>query len=129
MAYYGQLIINDRSVYLTKINEQRGLVNKDELFIDDNCKMHLYDGNKIILTIAESGDIYYRGVYDIKTGALINELVDNVFSENHFVRRIGNVGLTIKNNEIITVESIKVLPPIKFAPKSLKDEANPFIGS
>jgi hypothetical protein len=129
MHYFGKTIIdnNECQLFLGRINEQRDLLNKDKLSINDGCKMHLYKDSMIILSIIQSDNIYYRGVYDVNTGALINELNDQIVTDNHFVRKIGNVSLTIINDTITKVESIKALSPIRFIPKSLKDESNPFI--
>jgi hypothetical protein len=91
--------------------------------------MHLYKDSLVILSIIQSDNTYYRGVYDVRTGVLINELSDKIVSDNHFVRKIGNISLTIINDTITKVESVKALSPIRFIPKSLKDETNPFIGS
>src|SRR6266700_2540046 len=52
-----------------------------------------------------------------------------IINSDLFIRKIGNVSLSILKDSIITIESEKKLFPIKFSSKSLKDEPNPFIGS
>jgi DNA polymerase type B, organellar and viral len=68
-------------------------------------------------------------IYNAYSGILISEVEDKLINNNYFIRRIGNVSLSILNGEIVKIESIKKLASIKFTPKSLKGESNPFIGS
>lgn len=128
MKYYGKLIINDRSLFLDIINKQRYLLNEDKLIINDNDLMYLYKYDLIIINRKEK-DIYYRSVYNSVSGILICEIEDRLVNDDLFIRKIGNVSLSILNDSIITIESEKKLFPIKFSSKSLKDEPNPFIGS
>jgi hypothetical protein len=131
MNYFGKLVISDRSGYLDRINKQRNILSVGYLIIGDEDKMYLYQDSLIILNRKDSSnkDIIHRGVYNAKSGNLIDEVIDTVISDSLFIRQIGNVSLTISDNNVVKVASKKVLSPIKFKSKSLKDEANPFIGS
>jgi hypothetical protein len=129
--YYGRPVINtdDFTSFLNKINDQRDLLNQNKLDIAEDCKMYLYNDSLIIISNTQEGKTYHRDVYDAKLGVLIHEIKDVIIADNHFVRTIGNVGLTIIDNNIAKMESVKVLSPITHKDRSLKDEANPFIGS
>ena len=130
MAYFGKLIISESSLYLTKINKHRKILGQDLLIMNENDRMYLYKDFIIInKTDIENTNTIYRGVYDCKSGYLIQELVDSLLEDNKFNRQIGNTILTIRGENVIRTESKKVLSPIKFTRTSLKDESNPFIGS
>jgi hypothetical protein len=128
MKYFGKLIINDRSLFLDIINKQRYLLNEDKLIINNNDLMYLYKDDLIIINRKDK-DIYYRSVYNSVSGILICEIEDRIVNDDLFIRKIGNVSLSILNDSIITINSEKKLFPLKFSSKSLKDESNPFIGS
>src|SRR2546423_11470352 len=128
MNYFGKLIINDKLLYLDKINIQRGILNKDKLLIEDIDSMYLYQDKFIILN-RKNKDIFNRSVYNCKSGILISEIEDRIVNEDLFIRKVGNVELSILKDKILKIESNKKLFPIKFVSKSLEDEPNPFIGS
>lgn len=125
--YYGRLITNDRLVYLDRINHQKDILNQNKLSLSDIDTMYLY--KEYIIVNKKEGDLYYRGVYDCKTGVLITDFVDKVLKDDLFVRKTSNVSLTIYKEKVIKVESVKRLSAIKPTVKSVKDEPNPFIGS
>ena len=130
MNYYGKLVINDRLLYLSRINEQRNLLNKEDLFISDEDKIYLYKEDIIIINKKDNdNNIWYRSVYNGLSGILLGNIKDLIINEDKFIRDINNVSLTIDKDKIVKTESIKKLSYIKYNPKSLKDESNQFIGS
>jgi len=77
----------------------------------------------------EDGNVYHRSIYNASSGNFIDEVKDISLTSESFIRKIGNVSLTISEGSIIKIESEKVLSSVKYVSKSLKEEANPFIGS
>lgn len=126
--YFGDKIINDRLLYVNKINKQRNILNESPFVLNDTDKMHLYKDSLVIIS-KEENSIISRSVYNALSGILIDEVKDFILSSESFIRKIGNVSLTISEGSIVKIESEKVLSPMKYVSKSLKDEANPFIGS
>ncbi len=81
--------------------------------------MYLYKDDLIIINIKEK-DIYYRSVYNSVSGILICEIKDIIVNDDLFIRKIGNVSLSILKYSIITIESENKLFPLRFSYKSLK---------
>lgn len=126
--YFGEKVIGDRLQYVNKINKQRNILNESSLILRDTDMMHLYNDNLIIIS-REEGNVLHRSIYNAFSGILIDEVKDTIIGDGVFTRKMGNVGLTISDGSILKIESEKILSPMKFIAKSLKDEANPFIGS
>lgn len=128
LNYYGKLILSDRPLYLSRINKQRNLLNEKDLPICGEDKIYLYKEDIIIINKKDK-DVWNRSIYSATSGILLYYIEDVIINDKTFVRKIGNVSLTISEDKIVKTESLKKLSHIKYVPKPLKDEANPFIGS
>lgn len=126
-SYYGINIIDNCGEYLDIINKQRYLVGKDKVYINNIDSVYLF--NKLIIINKNISNEIHREIYDSKTGILISSIIDVVIREDYFIRSIGDYSITIKNSEVVKVESNKQLSKIKYVFNNLKDEVNPFIGS
>jgi len=82
--YFDKLILNDISLYLDRINDQRAILNEDKLLMDKYITMYLYQDQYVILN-REDNNIIYRSVYDCVSGILIAEVVDNIISTDFFL--------------------------------------------
>lgn len=127
--YFGNIVLSDKLFYLKRLNKQRSLINQNELCINDIGSMYIYKDNLLIVNNKTNNSIIYRYIYNINSGILIYEIKDKIISDSSFIRTIGNNNLYISSGRILKLESEKKLSPIQYKFKSLKDEANPFIGS
>lgn len=126
--YFGKLIIKDRLLYLNIINKQRNILNESPLVLTDKDSMYLYNKNLIILS-REENKVIHRSIYNASSGVLIREIKDSIINPNLFNRKIGNVSLSISNDSVVKIESVKKLQPLRSTAVTPKDEVNPFIGS
>jgi hypothetical protein len=128
--YFGKLLVGDTAnTYLEKINTQRELISKDRLDINQIDCMYLYLDKFIIVTIKISDTSFIRFIYGAITGVLLKKVEDTVVNINTFIRKVGNVSLTISKDRVTFVEAKKDLSIIKQDNEYVKEMANPFIGS
>lgn len=86
----------------------------------DQIYLYSYKDNKEIISLRNKGNINFINVFDYKTGLLICELQDSLLF-NSFSRKIGNVIITIKNEEIIEIKILRILDSIRYKGKKLID--------
>jgi len=127
--YYGKLLIDDTRIsYLDKINKQKEILGKDILYINNIDSMYLYN-DFIVINKSISNNLIYRQVYSADSGTLFRCIEDKIIDKNTFIRKIGNVSLTIYKSKILNLEIKKELGILKPELKFSKDVSNPFIGS
>ena|SRR5256714_2971298 len=111
-AYFGELIINDKSKYLDLINKRYLWINKRRIYEEDIDSMYLYKEEYIIITKIKD-KVHCREIYDSESGILITRVKDTIINDNYFTRKRGNFNITVRNGIITKVEYTKNLLTIK----------------
>src|SRR5438034_1737740 len=131
-SYFGKLLIGDkRNFYFSLINEQKELLNHDDIDTNNIDCMYLYKGESIIINRNTISDLITREVYSAFNGSLQGIVEDKKLDKNKFSRKINNLTLIISKFKVLNSESNKNLKSIKYVPNKsdFKDVSNPFIGS
>jgi hypothetical protein len=131
-SYFGKLLIGDKcNFYFSLINEQKELLNQDEIDVNNIDSMYLYKEESIIINRNSVNGLIKREIYSAFTGSLQTIVEDKNLDKNKFSRKISNLTLTIDKFKVIGLECNKKLNSIKYVSRKsdFKDVSNPFIGS
>lgn len=128
--YFGELLNHEQATYyLSKINENYLLLNKDSIELSDISSMYLYDNQYIILNIVIDDKTILRKVFHALSCISYLEVKDVIVNNYSFTRTIGKTSFTISTNKVVALYSNKVLLPIKNRSKVYKASSNPYIGT
>ena len=129
--YFGKLILGDDYLkYIDLINQQKSLLSKSLIKVEDFDSMHLHN-KYIILNKQIKDNVFIREVYDSKLGSFEGKFIDTIYYEEAFDRMYNNVVFTIINSKVSLMAISKKLEIIQYN-YSKKPEAlvsNPFIGT
>ena len=130
LSYYGKLLMGDDCIkYLKIINEDKIILGDKVKVLQDMDSMYLYNNAYIILNKNVSDSLITREVYDAKTGKYKALFTDKILSKDMFSRQRGNLVITIYNDKVLRIDSVKHLGILKYREKAYREGAYPFIGS
>lgn len=130
--YFGKLITSDDCLkFINLINEQKEILGKSVLSLNDFDNMYLYNNNYIILSKSIEYNTYSRDIYDLKLCSLEGSFIDVVYDNENFKRSYKNISFLIKNSDVSSMTISNTLPTIKYnygkSDKTLV--SNPYIGT